>query len=101
MRLFVPLLAAALGATAIMPSADARPRDREQDEVWRGTMQGNIMPLRVIEARIVPRMRARGASYLGPELHGDYYRLKFMAQGQVLWVDVDARTGQVVGKSGF
>jgi hypothetical protein len=37
----------------------------------------------------VPRMR--GADYLGPEL--DYergrYRLKFMRNGQVIWVDVD------------
>lgn len=101
MRFLIALAAAVLGVTAIAPVADAHPREREQDKVWRGIRQGNIMPLRVIEGRIVPVMRARGASYLGPELHGDYYRLKFMAKGRVLWIDVDARNGQVVSKSGF
>lgn len=58
------------------------------------------MPLRAIEARILPRMQ--GADYLGPELDfgSERYRLKFMRGGQVIWIDVDARTGQVLGKSG-
>jgi uncharacterized membrane protein YkoI len=89
----------ALCALAAVP-ADARPRDKEQEAAFRATQQGRFMPLRAIEARILPRMR--GADYLGPEL--DYgmarYRLKFMREGQVIWVDVDARTGQVLGQSG-
>ena len=93
------LLFAALGAVASAP-ADARPRDREQDKVFRGLQEGRFMPLRVIEARIIPRMR--GFAYLGPELApGGRYRLKFMRGAQVVWIDVDARTGEVVGKSGF
>jgi uncharacterized membrane protein YkoI len=28
------------------------------------------------------------------------YRLKFIRGGQIVWIDVDARTGQVVGHSG-
>jgi hypothetical protein len=94
------LLFAALGSAALAP-ADARPRDREQDKAFRGTQQGRIMPLRLIEARIVPRMP--GFDYLGPELSpgGDRYRLKFMRAAQVVWIDVDARTGEVIGRSGF
>jgi hypothetical protein len=93
------LLLAALGTTALSP-ADARPRDREQDKALRNTQEGRFMPLRMIEARIVPRMR--GFDYLGPELVGAArYRLKFMRGAQVIWIDVDARTGEVVGKSGF
>jgi len=94
------LLLAALGLTAVAP-ADARPRDREQDEAWRATQDGRFMPLRLIEARIVPRMR--GFHYLGPELNSraGIYRLKFMRGPQVVWIDVDARSGEVVGKSGF
>jgi uncharacterized membrane protein YkoI len=92
------LLLAALGAVATAP-ADARPRDKEQDQVFRGLQEGRIMPLRVIEARIVPRMQ--GFTYLGPELVGARYRLKFMRGSQVVWIDVDARTGDVIGKSGF
>ena len=94
------ILLAALGFTAIAP-IEARPRDRNQDDPFKATQQGKIMPLRDIEGRIIPRMR--GFDYLGPEnyLQSGYYRLKFMRGGQVVWIDVDARTGEVIGKSGF
>ncbi len=58
------------------------------------------MSLRSIESMVVPRMR--GFDYLGPELDtgSGRYRLKFLRGTQVVWIDVDARTGQVVGQSG-
>ena len=40
-----------------------------------------------------------GADYLGPEFNGTTYRLKFMKNGRVIWVDVDPRTGRIVNKS--
>ena len=40
-----------------------------------------------------------GADYLGPEFNGDTYRLKFMRDGRVIWVDVDAATGRIIGRS--
>ena len=93
------LLLAALGTAALAP-AGANPRDREQDKVFKGIQQGRYVPLRVVEGRIIPRLP--GFDYLGPELiPGDRYRLKFMRGGQVVWIDVDARTGRVIGKSGF
>jgi hypothetical protein len=60
------------------------------------------MPLRAIEGMIVPRMQMRGFDYLGPELDSasGRYRLKFLREGQVVWIDVDARTGQMLGRSG-
>ena len=84
---------------ASAPGADARPRDREQDEAFRGTHAGRLLPLRVIEGRIVPQMR--GYDYLGPELDiaSARYRLKFIRGPQVVWIDVDARTGDVIGRS--
>lgn len=91
------VLTAAIALTGLAPAADARPRDREQDAAWRATKEGHIMPLRQIESMVVPRMG--GADYLGPELNGERYRLKFMRSGQVIWIDVDARTGRVVGRS--
>jgi uncharacterized membrane protein YkoI len=97
MRLLL-VLTVAIGITATVPAADARPRDKEQDAAWRATREGHIMPLRVIEAIVVPRMS--GADYLGPELIGaDRYRLKFIRDGQVIWIDVDARTGRIAGRS--
>ena len=83
-----------------------RPRDsfpsaghpRDQDQAFRATVEGRSMTLPQLERRVVPRMN--GADYLGPEFHGETYRLKFMRAGRVIWVDVDAATGQIVGKSG-
>ena len=55
------------------------------------------MPLPKIEQRVMPFMG--GADYLGPEFRGDTYRLKFMRGGRVIWVDVDAATGRILGRS--
>jgi uncharacterized membrane protein YkoI len=95
----IALLLAAVGPVLLAVPADARPRDREQQSAWRGIQEGRFLPLRTIEGLIVPRMR--GADYLGPELDAEMgrYRLKFMHRGEVIWVDVDARTGQVMGQS--
>ena len=94
------ILLAALGCAALGP-VEARPRDRNQDDPFKALQQGKIMPLRAIEGRIIPRMR--GFDYLGPEIYVEsgFYRLKFMRGGQVVWIDVDARTGEIVRKSGF
>jgi hypothetical protein len=94
------VLLAALGSLTIGP-IEARPRDRNQDDPFKALQQGRIMPLRDIEGRIIPRMR--GFDYLGPEIYlqSGFYRLKFMRGGQVVWIDVDARTGGILRKSGF
>ena len=100
MLMRVPLLLTALGLAIAAAPADARPREKEQDAALKGAQSGRLVPLRAIEMRIVPRMR--GADYLGPEFDpgSGRYRLKFMRDGQVIWIDVDARTGQVLGQSG-
>lgn len=96
-----PFLISLTALAIVAAPVDARPRDREQDAAFRGTQEGRFVPLRIIEGRIVPRMR--GFDYLGPELDpgAGRYRLKFMREGQVVWIDVDARTGEVVGRSGY
>ena len=97
MRLFPSLVAAALGGALIAtPALAERPRD--QDRAFRATQEGRSMPLPKIEQRVVPQMG--GADYLGPEFHGDTYRLKFVRDGRVIWVDVDAATGQIVRQAG-
>ena len=96
------LLVCALAAlAAVIPAAAHPPRPRDQDVVFQARRDGRFMPLRAIEGRIVPRMR--GFDYLGPEIDpgAGRYRLKFMRGAQVVWIDVDARTGEIVGRSGF
>jgi hypothetical protein len=102
MRPFSAFLLAVTAATAALPGAAAAgPREREQAEAFKGARDGRIIPLRDIETRIVPRMR--GFDYLGPEYYADIgrYRLKFLRGQRVVWIDVDARTGEVTGRSGF
>ncbi len=75
---------------------DDRPRD--QDRAFRAQREGRSMPLPLIEQRVLPRMG--GADYLGPEMRGGNLRMKFLDRGKVIWVDVDPRTGRILGKSG-
>ena len=77
---------------------DMQAPHREQERAFQDTRDGRSMPLPQLERRVMPFMG--GADYLGPELRGDTYRLKFMRGGRVIWVDVDAATGRIVGKSG-
>ena len=96
MSLFRTLLAAALGAGLLATPALAQ-RPRDQDRAFEATRDGRSMPLPMIERRVMPQMG--GADYLGPEFKGDTYRLKFMKDGRVIWVDVDAATGRIKGRS--
>ena len=75
-------------------------RRGEQDQAYQARREGTMRPLREIEGGVVPQMRRSGADYIGAELDGGRYRLKFMRGPSVIWVDVDGRTGEVVGRAG-
>jgi len=96
MSLFRTLLAAALAAGLFASPALADP-PRDAERAFEAQRQGRSMPLPKIERRVLPFMG--GADYLGPEFDGDTYRLKFVKDGRVIWVDVDAATGRILGKS--
>ena len=96
MSLFRTLLAAAFAAGLFATPALADP-PRDADRAFEATQKGRSMPLPKIERRVLPFMG--GADYLGPEFDGDTYRLKFVKDGRVIWVDVDAATGRILGKS--
>jgi hypothetical protein len=95
-------LAIALGGAGFFSASLAHPpRGREQDQAFHGTREGRFMPLRAIEARVAAHMP--GFVYLGPELDAGAgrYRLKFMKGPNVIWIDVDARTGEILARSGY
>ena len=96
MLIAIPLVA------SLAVSADAQGRRGDADAVYQGRLAGSLMPLRSIENGVVPRMKSRGADYIGAEYDEDSsrYRLKFMRDGSVIWVDVDGRTGAIVGRAG-
>jgi hypothetical protein len=102
------LLSLCAASAAVAAPAFARPADemarlafndrpRDQDRAYIAKQRGQSMALPQIEQRVIPRMN--GADYLGPEFRGRNYRLKFMQDGRVIWVDVDAATGRIIGKS--
>jgi len=99
-RLLAPLVVGALLASSfVVPVADARGSRDEQGEARKDLNEGRVLPLREIEKKIVPQMR--GMQYLGPAYDSVAmaYRLKFIKDGKVVFVDVDARTGRVLSRS--
>ncbi|ODP37329.1 hypothetical protein BFL28_18545 [Sphingomonas turrisvirgatae] len=103
MKMFGVLALGALVAAAA-PGAPAAAQDRRSDQeaARKGRMQGQLLPLRVIEARVVPSMIKRGAQYIGFDFDSAtaVYTLKFLRNGNVIWVDVDGRSGQVMSRAG-
>lgn len=89
-----PLALIALLALPLSAPSLANPGD-EQGQVRKEMRAGNVLSLRDIEGRVLPTMP--GAQYLGPEYDpvAMAYRLKFIRDGRVSFVDVDARSGQI------
>lgn len=94
-KLLAPILAAAL----LAPSTPALAQRNDQGEARKEMRAGNVLSLRQIEARVLPDYA--GHQYLGPAYDSAAmaYRLKFIKGRQVTYVDVDARTGRVLGVS--
>jgi hypothetical protein len=89
---------AALALAGAAAPAKEPPRS-DQGEARRDAQAGNIMRSGEIEARILPMMG--DAEYLGFAYDSTMraYRLKFIRDGRVTYVDVDARTGRIIGRS--
>lgn len=97
------VLLSAIAMAAIFASAPAaaqafdRERGGEQSSARAQMEAGRIMPIRDIERRIIPQMRETD-EYIGFEYDPEEqaYRLKFIRNGRMIWVDVDARTARVL-----
>ena len=95
MRLFLLLAAAGLAASPAHADTRGMQRDRDQNAAYRAMQQGRVLSLPEIRARI----RVPGAEYIGAEMIGPaIYRLKYMRGAEVIWIDVDARTGRIIGR---
>jgi len=75
-------------------------RRGEQVDVLVQMRSGRLLPLRDIERRVLPTMG--GAQYIGFDFDSGtgIYTLKFLRNGDVIWVDVDGRSGQIIGRTG-
>ncbi len=96
------ILVLSLCALPVVPAVAQKGRRVEQDAAFQATRQGAVRPLRSIENEIVPEMKARGADYIGAEFDGEKlrYRLKFMQGPKVIWVDVNGKSGAILGRTG-
>lgn len=94
--IFLPLSVLAHVSAPVVAKEQTR---GEQGAARREAQAGNIMRSGEIEARILPTMR--DADYLGfaYDSSAKAYRLKFIKDGRVTYVDVDARTGRIIGRS--
>ena len=94
MRIRLLLAMAALAAPSLPVEARGLQNMREQDRAYRAAQQGEILPLPAIRSRI----RIPGAQFIGAEFDGRVYRLKYMRGAEVIWIDVDARSGRILGR---
>ena len=99
-KMLAPLL---LCAAMLCPAgADGRPPQRrgDQADAFDALRKGRILPLKEIERRVIPTMR--GAQYIGFDFDATsgVYTLKFLRDGTVIWVEVDGRSGQILGRTG-
>lgn len=96
--LVLPCVAGALAITSLAAPAEAGRRD--QDAAFEAVREKRSLPLPMLESRVLPQIRG---DYLGrPEYDpgANMYRMKFMRNGSVIWIDVDGRTGQILRRSG-
>jgi hypothetical protein len=92
MLLVVPSFHASLGAQSFVQRG-------EQNAARAAMLDGNVMPFSIIKRRVDQAMD--DATYLGSEFNDNNrrYRLKYVREGKVIWVDVDGRTGNIVASS--
>jgi hypothetical protein len=95
-----PVFCACLAALPLVGSVAAHAQDSNQEAASQRRLQGNLLPVREIERRVVPRMP--GAQYLGFDYEPStgVYTLKFLRNGSVIWVDADGRTGNILRRTG-
>ncbi|HWU01433.1 MAG TPA: PepSY domain-containing protein [Novosphingobium sp.] len=91
-------LALVLAAVPVADAAHAGPGEA-QGVARKEFRSGTVRSLREIERRVLPMMH--DMQYLGPEFDpaAVVYRLKFIRDGRVVFVDVDARSGEVIRQS--
>ena len=90
-------LAAIMALSLMTPVAEAGGRRDEQDAARRAMLDGQVMPFSMIKRRVDAQVG--GATYVGSEFNPstNRYRLKYVKDGKVMWVDADGRTGDIIG----
>ena len=100
---FSPLLLGALVCMAGAPApaqAQHHPFSQDQNSARRDLLDGKVMPFSMIKRKVEQEMG--DATYVGtaPPPREGVYRMQFLRKdGRVIWVDVDAHSGNIIGKT--
>lgn len=94
-----PLVMSFALAVLLGSGASALAQRGDQDEAYAAARAGAIRPLGEIISKVSQRQTG---NFIGSDFDPAKrtYRLKYMQNGSVRYIDVDARTGQVIGMSG-
>ncbi|MCW2349733.1 hypothetical protein M2333_000387 [Sphingobium sp. B11D3B] len=90
----------ALAATSLPVSAQSFARGDDQRAARRAMLDGEVMPFSIIKRRV--EREISDAQYVGvaPSVREGVYRMQFLQQdGKVIWVDVDGKTGNIIGRT--
>ncbi|MDN3645746.1 hypothetical protein QWY75_05950 [Pontixanthobacter aestiaquae] len=100
-QLFLSALVGAIVATGCGSVPAAAQSRTDQGEARKEMRAGNVLPLSKIESRHVDPMEAKGYQYLGPAYDSTAmaYRLRFIRDRKMIFIDVDARTNRVLRRS--
>ena len=100
MKMLVALALSTLAVLGPVPATAEPDQKREQQRTFDDMRNGRILVPREVEARVIPSMR--GAQYLGFDFDSEsgIYTLKFLRNGNGIWVEVDGRSGRLLGRSG-
>ncbi len=93
-------LAVILGFAALLGiGLPAHAQRGDQDDAYQAARAGAIRPLGEIISKVSQR---QSGNFIGSDYDPGKrtYRLKYMQNGTVRFIDVDARTGQIIAMSG-
>jgi len=96
---FPALAAAALVLSMLAVPAMAQPFQDSQSAARSNVQSGGAMKIRDIERIVLPKMK--GMTYVNFTYYPveNVYRLRFLDGVKAVDVDVDARTGRILGRS--
>jgi len=94
----LPILTVIALLAGVVPTRAFGDPGGAQGEMRAAIRSRSVLSPNQVERRIVPSMP--GMQYLGPEYYPEAmaYRLKFIRNGRVVFIDVDARTGRVISE---
>jgi hypothetical protein len=90
----------AVSATTLPANAQDFARGEDQRAARRAMLEGDVMPFSIIKRRVereIPEAKYMG---VGPASRDGVIRMQFLQHnGKVIWVDVDGKTGNIIGRT--